>query len=85
MNKLLQAVEDELKALKSSYNTLRNAVVILPDDAEPEVGDLLYWAEYNDVRIAQALSMPYASEFKIIQRNGKPVVYESALKQAGKK
>lgn len=61
---------------------LRDAVIILPDGAEPEVGDLACYNEnFGSAHILNAadLRMDYARPFRIIQRQGKPVIYQSAL------
>lgn len=75
---------------------IRNAVIILPDDAEPVEGDIIqhcggdliykvtdYIAATSYFGIEEAVSkMRYEANWKIIQRGGKPVIYESALKAA---
>lgn len=66
----------------------REAMVILPDDAEPDVGDIVwseYWIASSYINSGRELaSIKYdienhTQDWKIIQRNGKPVVYQSAL------
>ncbi len=81
----------EYKALLAENQRLREAVIILPDDAEPEVGDVVV-AETDTILDDGRLDFTSQSaEYfvrkdlhpfrvkQIIQRNGKPVIYESAL------
>jgi hypothetical protein len=76
--------------------TLSEAICILPDDAEPEVGDLhgqyypeeqIYSAHYitekdmvdESTTVACAKKMSKECGWRILMRNGKPVIYESQL------
>ncbi len=74
---------------------LSDAVVILPDDAEPMVGDIVMMPPAPDIRDEPAIVDDYygqpecryegcgytrpKSGTRIIQRNGKPCIYESEL------
>lgn len=68
--------------------TLTNAIIILPDDAEPGVGDLVrstFFKKDAEITISKQIFEVYFEEskdwmYKIIQRQGKPVIYESQLK-----
>ena len=64
-----------------------NAVEILPDDAEPQIGDIIT-REYNGSILSPYIENEHMLRVntesgkinKIIQRNGKPVIYQSQLK-----
>lgn len=83
----------EFQSLLADYNALKNAVVILEDGTEPEVGDLVtnigmaaWWvAEIKDGKFYGVGNKYYGNldEAKIIQRNGKPCVYKSQLIKEG--
>lgn len=66
------------RAALASRDKLRDAIIVLEEDAEPEVGDILFWPDMDDVRIAM-WDTEYSREFKIIRRNNKPVIYRSEL------
>ena len=66
---------------------LREAIIILPHDAEPEVGDLIErpenWSQSKNASFIPSEQQRRAlmdsdALFKIIQRNGKPVIQEEA-------
>lgn len=60
---------------------LQKLVIILPDDAEPGIGDLVKY-KAHDNRYYFDLYGPAAylwSDIKIVQRQGKPVIYQSQL------
>lgn len=75
----IQAVVHELDALK-------NAIIILPDDAVAQVGDIVQFCglgrtigvSHSMKRMSKQCLIP--GDYKIIQRQGKPVIYESQLK-----
>lgn len=71
--------------------TLTNAIIILPDDAEPEVGDFVWYKnDINDCESVKRISGMGVSHavnaqlskgiWGIIFRKGKPTLYESQLK-----
>lgn len=87
----------EHESLLRQYQKLREAVCVLEDGAEPEVGDIFrdvaqlkyqcigrpneIMIEYTVYEGARRGCMGISLVDKIIQRNGKPVVYQSALKE----
>lgn len=91
--------------LLAEFTRLREAVVILPDDAEPEVGDIILVGDNEFCEVMKCGKGLYVESFeydkktktkitwvkyayritpvqKIIQRNGRPVIYESQIKPA---
>jgi hypothetical protein len=75
---------------QAAYNRdkLREAVVILPDDATPEWSDVVYSPVTREYELVSdewlkwaPMSQRYPKGFIIIKRNGKPVVYQSALSE----
>lgn len=90
-----------LLASRQRDRAIQEAVIILPDDVEPEVGDiiivikgqLLYhvisdetWlnvlAEFGSPTEALPHGGAAVQPYRIIQRNGRPVIYESAITAA---
>lgn len=79
----------EFTQLLAEHEALLNSVVLLGDDAEPEVGDLLN--DGNEVVSSYVMSTMrdphitlddlrrFNSKVTIAQRNGKPVIYKSTL------
>lgn len=82
---------------KALIESFASAVVVLPDDAEPEVGDVIKGRarthnliRYRVITYVGSDGFHFSSggvilreDFdRVIQRNGKPVIYESMLKQA---
>lgn len=96
---------EQMEAAITAYlphheSALQNAVVILPDGAEPVAGDLVEYLKTKSVRavskvedyvvyyvdevIQRYCMLCYYKDCKIIQRNGKPVIYQSALSNYNK-
>lgn len=81
------------QAAIASQDKLRDAVIVLDDGAEPEVGDLLAIKDMGDINYevyedfrenwhitnSGAYRDLTAEEYKIIRRAGKAVVYQSEL------
>lgn len=75
-----------IRELKAENEALKQAVVILPHGAEPEFGDIVE-EKFNQQNMLAGTDINYESfyykhpnsEYKIIQRHGLPVIYQSAL------
>lgn len=75
------------QANQAKIERLRGAVVILPEGAEPEVGDIWFCPAYDsafsvkDILGIDAIRESIRTGCKnyCIQRQGKPVIYEQAL------
>jgi len=84
MNKIIEKVKealyvyvargDRINAAQAAIKAL--GVIILPKDAEPEVGDVM---QDDRMRVAYIISeehLRFHNMNKIIQRNGQPVIQE---------
>lgn len=82
------------QCLLTAYKALREAVIVLPDDAEPMVGDIILDYD-NEPRLVarndgcrvlwatdEGYDYCYIGQVKIIQRNGLSAIKESTLKGA---
>jgi hypothetical protein len=95
---LIEQCESDWSVWQAAYNKgsdkLREAVVILPDDAEPQDGDIVrvcsYYANGNQLsehiwKVDEPKDWQHwrkrGDSIEIIQCQGKPVVYQSVLSE----
>lgn len=86
--KSFRDIVETLLASRQRDRAVQEAVIILPDDAKPEVGDFCEYGN-GDERCPDCGNYfdfyyyyNHSKIDKIIQRNGKPVIYESAITAA---
>lgn len=80
-NEVYQKQSARKDGVITELERIGDAVIILEDDAEPEIGDIVQFGDQN-YGMYHEVEPQYKHNFKgipILQRNGRPVIYKSQL------